>query len=811
MDIATLGIAVDSRQIKEADRSLGGLTSAAGKAERATEGLSSAAGALKGALAGLSLGLVASKLIDAERATGILNVQLKTATGSAGAASVKFAELTALATRLPSSLQDVTQAFVKLKNLGLDPSERAIISYSNTAAAMGKTLNDMIEAVADASTGEFERLKEFGIRAKTQGDQIQFTFQGVTTSVKNNAQSITEYLTRIGEVNFAGAATERMNTLDGAISNLGDSFDSLLRTINSGGFGTVLADSVRVFTGALQDAEKVLKAMDSAQSGLNQSATVGAAIQRGFGVIFETVSVLGANVAYVLKGIGSEIGGIAAQLAALGRGDVAGAARIGEAIREDAVKARQEVDRLTASILGARNATATPQELNQQFRASERAYANQVTQQKTLTEEVKKTNKEKLKLDGAGLVKQERGEIAQLVTTMEGVRDPLRDWNRELQKRIELEGMSAPQRDAELARMRAQNELMARGVDLGSAQAKAATDLFVARSAELQQAAALSQVRQQTVGQFQQLQTEMAAVNLAAQQFPQYAAGYSAMMRQLVVDTANLKLQLGDGSFQDAITSITGQLAGSFTNVLDGLTTRFGDFYSSIASGAARSIGQAIVYSDSLGDSLTNVAKSAASSLISSFVELGIQYAANAALGQTVSATAAATSATLAAATSAAWATPAALVNAATFGGGAVAGTTALASSVAAAQGLALAGMAGFKEGGYTGNVGTSDVAGVVHGREFVMNAAATAANRPALEAMNRGGSAGTQVTIENYAPGVVVEQVDETRFRVIASEEANKAISNRAPEVIASDMANPNGRTSKAMSQNYNVSRRRA
>lgn len=768
MDIATLGIAVDSRQIKEADRSLGGLTSAAGKAERATEGLSSAAGALKGALAGLSLGLVASKFLEAERATGILNVQLKTATGSAGAASAKFTELTALATRLPSSLQDVTQAFVKLKNLGLDPSERAIISYSNTAAAMGKTLNDMIEAVADASTGEFERLKEFGIRAKTQGDQIQFTFQGVTTSVKNNAQSITEYLTRIGEVNFAGAATERMNTLDGAISNLEDSFDSLLRTINSGGFGTVLADGVRVFTGALQDAEKVIKAMNSAQGSLNQTATVGAAIQRGFGVIFETVAALGANVAYVFRGIGSEIGGIAAQLAALGRGDVAGAARIGEAIREDAVKARQEVDRLTASILGARTATATPEELQQQFRASERAYGAQTEQQKTLTTETKKATEAKKK---------------QRTATQEAASD-------------------LPTVGEQYQRFIAQQVLMAQETDR-------ATQAF--SGFQLAAADASTQVFGATVGQLQEMQAQMAAVNLAAQQFPQYAAGYSTMLRQLVVDTANLKLQLGDGSFQDAITSITGQLAGNFTNVLDGLTTRFGDFYSSIASGAADSIGQAIVYGDSLGDSLTNVAKSAVSSLISSFVELGIQYVANAALGQTVSATAAATSATLAAATSAAWATPAALVNAATFGGGAVAGTTALASSVAAAQGLALAGMAGFKDGGYTGNVGTSDVAGVVHGREFVMNAAATAANRPALEAMNRGQSAGTQVVIENYAPGVVVEQVDESRFRVIATEEANRAISNRAPEVIAADMANPNGRTSKSMTQNFNLSRRRA
>ncbi|GAA4758779.1 tape measure protein [Gordonia alkaliphila] len=46
----------------------------------------------------------------------------------------------------------------------------------------------------------------------------------------------------------------------------------------------------------------------------------------------------------------------------------------------------------------------------------------------------------------------------------------------------------------------------------------------------------------------------------------------------------------------------------------------------------------------------------------------------------------------------------------------------------------------GYKTGGYTGNAfGVDDVAGVVHGQEFVINAAATRQWRPALEAINAG------------------------------------------------------------------------
>lgn len=77
--------------------------------------------------------------------------------------------------------------------------------------------------------------------------------------------------------------------------------------------------------------------------------------------------------------------------------------------------------------------------------------------------------------------------------------------------------------------------------------------------------------------------------------------------------------------------------------------------------------------------------------------------------------------------------------NVASFG---AAGIAAAAATTAILQGLvavARAAVSGFKDGGYTGNGGINDVAGVVHGREFVVNAQATAKYRDVLEAMNNG------------------------------------------------------------------------
>lgn len=48
-------------------------------------------------------------------------------------------------------------------------------------------------------------------------------------------------------------------------------------------------------------------------------------------------------------------------------------------------------------------------------------------------------------------------------------------------------------------------------------------------------------------------------------------------------------------------------------------------------------------------------------------------------------------------------------------------------------------GVPGYSLGGYTGDYGVNDVAGLVHGQEFVVNAAATARHRAELEAINSG------------------------------------------------------------------------
>lgn len=217
------------------------------------------AAAISGAISAIAIEGLISKVITAQRQFDVLFSSLKTVTGGTEQAGAAFDRLQKFAEKTPYTLDQAVNGFVKLKALGLAPTERAMTSFGNTAAAMGKNLTQMIEAVADASTGEFERLKEFGIKARVEGDKVALTFRGTTTKIANDANSIVEYLTKIGETDFAGAMAERMNTLDGNISNLEDSLVSLYRTISAAGIGDAVASGVRKATEIIQQMEISLK------------------------------------------------------------------------------------------------------------------------------------------------------------------------------------------------------------------------------------------------------------------------------------------------------------------------------------------------------------------------------------------------------------------------------------------------------------------------------------------------------------------------------------------------------------------------
>ena len=180
------------------------------------------------------------KIVDVSAEFERYRTILETIEGSSDKAQRSMDWVQNFAVKTPYELAQVTDAFVKLKAYGIDPQAGALDAAGNAAAAMGKDVMQAVEALADAMTGENERLKEFGIKASKTGDQIVYTWteNGKTMAAKARASSkeqIEAVITGIWNRRFGGAMYKLSNTWTGTWSNMMDQVTKFVKQIGDAG------------------------------------------------------------------------------------------------------------------------------------------------------------------------------------------------------------------------------------------------------------------------------------------------------------------------------------------------------------------------------------------------------------------------------------------------------------------------------------------------------------------------------------------------------------------------------------------------
>jgi hypothetical protein len=187
--------------------------------------------------------------------------------GSSSAAAQALQMIQDFAAETPFQVDELTDSFVKLANQGFIPTREEMRKLGDLASAQGKSFNQLTEAIIDAQTGEFERLKEFGIRASKQGDQVRFTFKGVETQTKFTSKAIREYVLSLGDLEgVTGGMAAQSKTLGGQLSNLEDTITDLKNTI-----GQFLAPAISAVVNGIKDlvgSSKELKVLGFVFSGI---------------------------------------------------------------------------------------------------------------------------------------------------------------------------------------------------------------------------------------------------------------------------------------------------------------------------------------------------------------------------------------------------------------------------------------------------------------------------------------------------------------------------------------------------------------
>lgn len=218
---------------------------------------------------------------------------------------------------------------------------------------VGGKATDAVKQFSDAIKDPIKELTDFGIKSGyVSKEQIELVKNLLETGEGVKAQEATVAILKQGYKSMANEAKAGMSSLDLSLIEVSSSLSALWNNFKN-------------------------------------SETTG----KIFKTFWETIAVIGSEVWFTLKAVGIEIGGIGAQIAAVLRGDFAGAKTIGEQMTQDAESAAKAQKELVKRILEGANVSAsvsaeTRQQNSQELEALKR--------KKDLNEYLQKGDKDNL-------------------------------------------------------------------------------------------------------------------------------------------------------------------------------------------------------------------------------------------------------------------------------------------------------------------------------------------------------------------------------------------------------------------------------
>ncbi|MDP3425499.1 MAG: hypothetical protein Q8S32_17295 [Burkholderiaceae bacterium] len=327
-----------------------------------TQAAESAANKLDGVLLGLAkrvaVVFVGWKAIDAIKESALLNARLETLdivltsvgrnVGHSGAEMQAYAEEVR---GMGISMLESRQTVISMAQANMDLSQATKLArVAQDAAVIGQinsseALNTLIHGIRSAQT---DVLRTIGINVN-----FEASYASLAEQIGKNASDLSEAEKAQARTNAVMAAGERIaGTYEAAMGTAGKQIGSMTRQVEDlkVKFGATFNDVLTTSVFALSEA---LKAVDSKANDMGKTfEVVGEYLAGGLVNVLQAFLVVGANVVFVFKGIGNEIGGIAAQLSRLAVGDFKGFSAIGKMMREDAAIARSELDTFEKKILG---------------------------------------------------------------------------------------------------------------------------------------------------------------------------------------------------------------------------------------------------------------------------------------------------------------------------------------------------------------------------------------------------------------------------------------------------------------------------
>ena len=271
-----------------------------------------------------------ARLKLASRSTEEFNAANEAVQRIAAAAQAPLLETATLYTRIASSLKDTAISQADMVN-------------TTEAVALALRISGASAAESSSAMLQFSQAMASGV---LRGEE----FNAVNESAPRLLQALASSL-KVGVGSLRDMAKEGQLTREVLINGLANQLPTLRKEAETlpktfGAAFTELRNNLLLTVGGFNELS------GAGQTMADKLVEIG---KPAIATTFQTLAIVGANVAFVFKGIGTEIGGIAAQVAALARGDFKGFRLIGDAMKQDAQKARAELDAFEKRVLGFSN------------------------------------------------------------------------------------------------------------------------------------------------------------------------------------------------------------------------------------------------------------------------------------------------------------------------------------------------------------------------------------------------------------------------------------------------------------------------
>lgn len=520
-------------------------------------GAAAATGLIAAAVAFDQLVKKAGDFQDIAEKTGDTAEAMASLALSAGTAGVSMDEVASLSIKLSKGLAGVDDetksAGAAIAALGLNLADFKNLKPADQLEAVGKAMNGF----EDSSSKTAIALALFG---KSGAEALPFLKE-------LGAEGGRQVILTQEQITLADEYSDKQAKLRTEISLHAQAIASdLLPALNS--FTSTIADLAKdqVFAATASD---ILK------------AALGGAI-----TIFQTIAIVGSDVAFTFKAVGTEIGAIAAQLVSLATLDFEGFTAISDMVKADGIAARAELDKFQAKIMsiGTESAKLVQKKVEEPEETKKKLKFTGATGKDTADKEANALRD----LDLARIKAASEKEIAIYANSekvMEGIYATGQLSEREYYTAklafINLNSKAQEQSlTDELSRLQ---KLQLTGVE------KINNDKKI-----IETQSKLNKLYADTAGTLGVLGIKMEELNKQGD----WTVGMSKAVDE----------------FQKKSADVAGNTKAMFTSAFDGLT-----------SGISSSISQAIVYGKNLEDSLTSVALSIADAFIAAFIKIQIQ------------------------------------------------------------------------------------------------------------------------------------------------------------------------------------------